>query len=234
MLDFSVWDDGFDALSRHLPWDCLVAPDVVLLAEDAALLAVVEYRGPDPGTAGVEAQARAAAGVATILQAFTGGWCLHFELQRRWAADYPPSTGPHAASLLIDAERRDRLGAARAGLESRTFIAITWTPATAPVRRTVAWFTRGDPGRQVADVYRDHVEPFRRLVEQFASLLGRVLGTAWVLTREALLGFLHACVSPRPLDRVAVPLVPGFPIPACLTDTGFVPGSFPCWTNGTA
>lgn len=44
MLDLTAWDDGFDALSRHLPYDCFVWPGVVLLEEDASLMAVVEYQ----------------------------------------------------------------------------------------------------------------------------------------------------------------------------------------------
>lgn len=234
MLDLSAWDDGFDALSRHLPWDCLVAPGVVLLEEDAALLAVLEYRGRDQAVLDSGEQQRMAAGVAAVLQPFTGGWCLHFELQRRWASAYPAGTGVHPASGLIDAERRDRLGGPGAGLVSRTFLAITWTPALAPVRRTAAWFTKGAPERQAADVHRDHVQPFARLVDQVGDLLARVLGFARVLTGPDLLGMLHSCVSPVPIERVAVPDVPGFPLKAALVDTGFLPGSFPCWTNGVA
>ena len=47
MLDLTAWDDGFDALSRHLSYDCFVWPGMVLLEEDASLMAVVEYRGRD-------------------------------------------------------------------------------------------------------------------------------------------------------------------------------------------
>ncbi|MFM2045170.1 MAG: hypothetical protein RLY86_3746 [Pseudomonadota bacterium] len=247
MLYLSAWDDGFDALSRHLPWDCLVADGVVLLEEDGALLAVIEYRGWDQAVLGPAEVRRMAAGVATVLHPFTGGWCLHAEFQRRWGGGYPAGLDDHAASALIDGERRDRIGAAgagagavgtgaEAGLVSRSFLAITWTPATAPApaRRAAAWFTKGGPERQGADVHRDQVEPFIRLVDQVAGLLARVLGQARVLTGADLLGMLHSCVSPRPMDRVAVPPVPGFPLKAAIVDTGCLPGSFPCWTNGTS
>jgi type IV secretion system protein VirB4 len=153
VLDLTAWDDGFDALSRHLPWDCFVWPGVVLLEEDASLMAVVEYHGRDQdGMEPAEIQ-QVTQAVANVLFPFTGGWTFH-------------------------------------------------------------------------------VEPFRRLMVQLAALLGRAVGWAKLLDDDEVQTFLHACVSPVRQAHVAAPDIPGFPLKAALVDTGFVPGSFPAWSNG--
>jgi type IV secretion system protein TrbE len=234
MLDVTVWDDGFDALSRHLPWDCFVWPGVVLLEDDGALMAVVEYRGRDQDALNPPEIQQAAIAAANVLFPFTGGWTFHFELQKRLAPGYPAGTGAHAVPALIDAERRARLDAPGQAFRTRTLVAVTYTPGQAGSRRLARLFTRNPPERATPDVMRDHVEPFRRLMLQFASLLGRALGQARLLDDDALTAFLHSCVSPVRQAKVLAPDLPGFPIKAALIDTGLVPGSFPAWTNGGA
>ena len=103
MLDLTAWDDGFDALSRHLPYDCFVWPGVVLLEEDASLMAVVEYRGRDQDGMEPAELIQTTGAVANVLFPFTGGWTFHFELQKRLAGGYPRSTGAHPVPELIDA-----------------------------------------------------------------------------------------------------------------------------------
>src|SRR3546814_8606656 len=80
----------------------------------------------------------------------------------------------------------------------------------------------------------DHVEPFRLLMVQLASLLGRAIGWARLLDDDEVQTFLHRCISPIDQPHVSAPDIPGFPIRANLVDLGFVPGSFPAWTNGAA
>ncbi len=83
MLDLTVFDDGFDTLSRHLPWDCFVWPGVVLLEEDGALMAVVEYGGRDQDVQDPAEIQQTAMAASNVLFPFTGGWTFHFETQRR-------------------------------------------------------------------------------------------------------------------------------------------------------
>lgn len=232
MLDLTAWDDGFDALSRHLPWDCFVWPGVVLLEEDASLMAVVEYHGRDQDGMDPAEIAQATTAVANVLFPFTGGWTFHVELQKRLAGGYPRSTGVHRVPELIDAERRARLDAPGEQVRTRTFVAVTWTPTAVRSRKVADWFTRNPPERAAADVMRDHVEPFRRLMVQLTALLGRAVGWARLLDDDQVQTFLHGCVSPVRQAHVAAPDVPGFPLKAALVDTGFVPGSFPAWSNG--
>lgn len=232
MIDLTAFDDGFDALSRHLPWDCFVAPGILLLEEDASLMAVIEYGGRDAGQREPAERLQVAAAVANVLHPFTGGWTFHFELQRRAVRGYPRGTGRHPVPALIDAERRARLDTPGTAHATRSFVAITWTPTSVPGRRLARWFTRNPPERAAADVMRDHVEPFARLSAQAAALLGRAVGWARLLDDDALMTFLHSCVSPLDQPHVAAPDIPGFPVKAALTGLGFVPGSFPCWTNG--
>lgn len=234
MLDLTAYDDGFDALSRHLPWDCFVWPGVVLLTEDGGLLAAIEYRGRDQSVEDPAAVQQTAMAAANLLFPFGGGWALHFETQRRFTRGYPAGTGTHAVSERIDAERRARLDAPGRQLRTRTVLAISYRPTAPKARRVARWFTRNPPERAAPDVMRDHVEPFRQVVRQVAGLLGRAVGWARVLDDDALHGFLHSCVSPVEQPFVAAPDLPGFPIAASLVDTGFVPGSFPAWTNGGA
>lgn len=232
MLDLTSWDDGFDALSRHLPWDCFVWPGVVLLEEDASLMAVVEYRGRDQDGMEPAELTQTTGAVANVLFPFTGGWTFHFELHKRLAAGYPRSTGAYPVPELIDAERRARLDRPGAQFRTRTFVAVTWTPTAVRSHKLADWFTRNPPERAAPDVMRDQVEPFRRLMVQLAALLGRAVGWARLLDDDQLQTFLHSCVSPIPQAFVAAPDVPGFPLKAALVDTGFVPGSFPAWSNG--
>ena len=232
MLDLTAFDDGFDSLSRHLPWDCFVWPGVVLLEEDGALMAVVEYGGRDQDGQDPAERMQTALAAGNVLFPFTGGWTFHFEMQRREVGGYPRSTGTHPVSELIDRERRERLDAAGRQLRTRTFVAITYTPSRPTTRTVASWFTRNPPERARPDVMRDHVEPFRQLVLQFASLLGRAVGWARMLDDDGVQTLLHNCVSPLYQRHVSAPDIPGFPIKANLVDVGFKPGSFPAWSNG--
>ena len=232
MLDLTAFDDGFDALSRHLPYDCFVWPGVVLLEEDASLMAVVEYQGRDQdGMDPAEVQQTTLA-VANVLFPFTGGWCFHLELHKRLDRGYPGSTGAHPLPELLDAERRARLDRPGQQFRTRTLMAVTWTPSAVRAQKLARWFMRNPPERAASDVMRDHVEPFRRLMVQLTALLGRAVGWARLLGDDELMTFLHACVSPVRQARVRAPDIPGFPLKAALVDTGFVPGSFPAWSNG--
>lgn len=234
MLDLTAFDDGYDALSRHLPWDCFVWPGVVLLEEDGALMAVVEYGGRDQSVQDPAEIQQTAMAAGNVLFPFTGGWTFHFEMQRRFGHGYPRSVGAHAVSELIDAERRGRLDAPGRQLRTRSLVAITHTPMRRSTRRVASWFTRNPPERARPDVMRDHVEPFRQLALQVAGLLGRAVGWARMLGDDEVQAFLHSCVSPIDQPRVLVPDIPGFPIKANLIDVGLVPGSFPAWSNGGA
>lgn len=232
VLDLTSWDDGFDALSRHLPYDCFVGPGVVLLEEDASLMAVVEYRGRDQDGMEPAELTQTTGAVANVLFPFTGGWTFHVELQKRLAGGYPRSTGRHPVPELIDAERRARLDRPGEQFRTRTFVAVTWTPTAVGSHKLADWFTRNPPERAAPDVMRDQVEPFRRLMVQLAALLGRAIGWARLLDDDQLQTLLHSCVSPIAQPFVAAPDIPGFPLKAALVDTGFVPGSFPAWSNG--
>src|SRR3546814_13622227 len=121
MLDLAAWDDGFDALSRHLPYDCFVWSGIVLLEEDASLMAVVEYCGRDQDAMDSSEIQQATVAVSNLLFPFTGGWTFHFELQKRLSSGYPRSVGRHPVPELIDRERRARLNARGQPFRSRPY-----------------------------------------------------------------------------------------------------------------
>ena len=146
MLDLTAFDDGFDALSRHLPYDCFVWPGVVLLEEDASLMAVVEYQGRDQdGMDPAEVQQTtlavakrplppspaAGASTSSCTSAWTGA-IRAAPARTRYPSCSIPSAGPGST---------DPASSSR----TRTLMAVTWTPSAVRAQKLARWFMRNPP-----------------------------------------------------------------------------------------
>jgi type IV secretion system protein VirB4 len=239
MTEVTDYDDGLDDVARHLPYEHYVWPGVVLLEDDDALLAVVEYRGTDHRALDDAAVGQVAAACARAVFPFTSGWTLHFEFQKRKVQGYLRGTGAHPVSAMVDERRRRRFGGRGVQFRSRTYVAITYVPTGRTHSALSSWFVRR-PAHRRPDVFEDHVKPFAAAVRQFAHLFAAAVGWAKVVgvgpggegDDAEFQGFLHNCISPNYMPRVAVPEIPAWPVKASLCDLGLVPGSFMTATNG--
>ncbi|MBU2116582.1 MAG: conjugal transfer protein TrbE, partial [Alphaproteobacteria bacterium] len=183
------------ALADHLPWAALVAPGIVL-NKDGSFLTAFRFRGPDLESSTEDELMAVRARLNNTLRRLGTGWCLHVEARRRPAARYPDSDPEPEAAWLIDAERRALFEGAEPAFETDFHLALTWLPPTDETRRLERWLS---DGLDKADRdWRGSLDLFRREAEVILDLLSDALPEAAPLDDQALLTWLHACVSPDP------------------------------------
>lgn len=229
--EFYALDDGSDALSSHLPHGPFVAPGVILLEDEDALCAAIEYVPRDASVMEPNEVMQIANAVAQVIFPFTSGWTLHFEYRRHEAAGYPARCYVNSVSAQIDMERDRRMNGGDLFVP-RTFISVTYTPAHVKQDKVARFFIDNPPERQVLDAQRDLVEPFSRMMEQFALMMGRAVGYAKFLDDDEFMTLLANCLDPEWQDYVAAPAGEAMPVKYSLASLGFVPGSFPRLDNG--
>ncbi len=210
------------ALADHLPWAGLVAPGVIL-NKDGAFTTAFRFRGPDLESATETELITVRARLNNALKRLGSGWCLHVEAQRRPAAAYPDSGFSVAAAWLIDAERRAQFDDAEPAFETDFRAALTWLPPADETQRLERWLYDG-LARAGGD-WRASLARFQREAGAVLDLLSDTLPEALPLDDEALLTWLHGCVSPKP-HAVAPPETPIF-LDALLADAPLTGGVAP-------
>lgn len=232
MRRLHTFDDGFEDLSASLPYRHFLAPGILLLDDDDAMMAVIEYAGRDQSVLSDDDLDATSARVANLLAAFgAGNIVLHFEIQKRRSTGYPDGSDAYPVSAMIDAKRRKRMNAVGAQYKLKTHLAITYTPPSVKARRLHRFFFHS-PEEQTKHYYADHVEPFRLMVSTLAGHLNSALGYAKLLNDDELVTAIYNVVDPEGADFVKAPSLPGFPVKHALGTLGMVPGK-PTWrTNG--
>jgi len=209
-------------LADHLPWAALVAPGVVL-NKDGAFTCALAFRGPDlESSTGAELMA-VRARLNNALKRLGRGWCLHVEARRRRADPYPTSRFPADAALLVDAERRMLFETDEPAFETDFRASLTWLPPADETRALERWLFDG-LARRGGD-WRGALRRFHHEADAVLDLLADALPTAERLDDEALLSWMHDCVSPRPV-RVAPLATPMF-LDAWLADAPLAGGTEP-------
>lgn len=209
-------------LADHLPWAALVAPGVIL-NKDGSFTAALAFRGPDLDSSEDEELTAVRARLNNALRRLGTGWCLHMEARRRPAEPYPSSDFSNPICSLIDAERRASFEAAGAASETDYRAALTWLPPGDETRRLEAILFEGTT-RRTAD-WRGALEAFQRQAGAVFDLMAETLPETRLLENQDLLSWLHACVSPRPLD-LELPATPMF-LDAWLADAPLTGGTAP-------
>ena len=232
MTRIRTYDDGFEDLSADLPYRHFLAPGVLLLDDDDAMLAIVEYSGRDQSVLSDDDLDATSSRVANLLAAFgEGNITLHFEMQKRKATGYPAGNEMHPVSSLIDAKRRRRMNLSGNQYRFRTFLAVTYTPPSVKARRLHRFFWKS-PEDQTRSYYADHVEPFHLMVSALAGHLSAALGYARLLNDDEVVTAISNIVDPDGPEYVKAPTLPGFPVKYAVGSLGMVPGK-PTWrTNG--
>jgi len=179
-------------LADHLPWAALVAPGVIL-NKDGSLTTAFRFRGPDLESATEDELMAVRARLNNALKRLGSGWCLHLEARRRRADAYPESLFEIDAAGLVDAERRALFEAGEPAYETDFRAALTWLPPAEETRRLERWLFDGlaQAGRD----WRASLEAFRREADAILDLIADALPEVARLSDEALLSWLHACVS---------------------------------------
>lgn len=232
MTQIRIFEDRFDSILASLPWRHFVAPGVILLDDDDALVAAIEYRGRDQSVLSDDDLSAMAARVSNLLKPFDGGGItFHFEVQKRETKGYPTGSGRHRVAALVDGERRRRLSRVGGQYRFRTFLAVTYTPPTAVARRLRRFLYRS-PEAQTRTYYDEHVIPFRELVLSLAGHLNASLGFAKMLDDDELTTTLYNLVDIQGNEYVKAPPLPGFPIKYVMQTLGEVTGDPPYRTNG--
>ena len=210
------------ALADHLPWAALVAPGIVL-NKDGSFLTAFRFRGPDLESSTEDELMAVRARLNNTLRRLGTGWCLHVEARRRPAAPYPDSDPEPEAAWLIDAERRALFEGAEPAFETDFHLALTWLPPADETRRLERWLF---DGLDKADRdWRGSLDLFRREAEVILDLISDALPEAAPLDDQALLPWLHACVSPDP-HPIRPPETPMF-LDALLADAPMAGGVAP-------
>ncbi|MBU3922199.1 MAG: conjugal transfer protein TrbE, partial [Alphaproteobacteria bacterium] len=153
------------------------------------------------------------------------GWCLHVEARRRASPGYPESVFTQGLAWLIEEERRMLFEEAGARFETDYFLTLTFLPPPERARRLEALLFEGGEKASPAD-YSAVLARFIAESDAFLSLIETLTPEAEWLGDAALLGYLHDCVSDRPLRRLAVPETP-FHLDALLTDASLTGGLAP-------
>ncbi|WP_029415019.1 conjugal transfer protein TrbE [Brevundimonas bacteroides] len=214
-------------LADHLPWAALVAPGVVL-NKDGSFTTGLAFRGPDLESSTEDELMAVRARLNNALRRLGTGWCLHVEAERRSARPYPeagpdPDAPGLAAAWLVDEERRALFDQDEPAFETHCRLALTWLPPVDDTGRIERWLfdglarTAGDASASLA--------LFRREADAVADLLADALPEVERLDDAALLGWLHATVSPEP-QPVRPPETPMF-LDALLADAPLTGGVDP-------
>ncbi|HEX8569780.1 MAG TPA: conjugal transfer protein TrbE [Caulobacteraceae bacterium] len=209
-------------LADHLPWAALVAPGVVL-NKDGSFSCAVAFRGPDLESSTEDELMAVRARLNNALRRLGTGWCLHVEARRRPADAYPDGDIHLDAAWLVDEERRAAFESAEPAYETDYTATLTWLPPTDETRRLERWLFDG--AEKAGRDWRTALDSFRRETAGIVDLLADALPEARPLDDEALLTFLHGCVSPR-AQRVAAPDTPVF-LDALLADAPLTGGVAP-------
>jgi type IV secretory pathway VirB4 component len=190
-----------DTLSRMVPWRSIAAPGVMLQKDRwHTLQRSYSVRGPDVMGLAREVQGSLMFQANNVFKRLGGRWALHAEAQRRRVTCLPPLP-PEVPPLLrlLDGAYRTHLLQEPGLRETTYFQTLSWTPPPPSTERWGRFFIRG-PGAS----YRTSTPEAASLldfVEQsdvFMDLLRGVLAECTPLTTEAMLAYLHSCVSDRP------------------------------------
>lgn len=209
-------------LADHLPWAALVAPGTVL-NKDGSFTSAVSFRGPDLESSTEDELMAVRARLNNALRRLGTGWCLHMEARRRPADAYPEGDLEVDAAWLVDEERRAAFETSEPAFETDHVASLTWLPPSDETRRLERWLF--DAAASADRDWRTSLDAFRREVDSLTDLLADALPEARPLGDEALLSFLHGCVSTQ-RQRVAAPETPIF-LDALLADDPLTGGIAP-------
>ena len=215
------------SLSDYLPWAALI-DDGILLNKDGSFTRAARYRAPDMDATSNEQKLGHRRRLNNFLKRLESGWCLQVEAQRRASRTYPQSTFPDPFSQMIDDRRRDRFEADQAHFEIDHFLVLTYLPPEDRKEKAASLFFSKNGDEQEDQTVRQIPKELNRFVEasdQLFGLLTTLMPEVSVMDGEALLTYLHSCVSERP-HRVSVPDVPAY-LDAFLSDTELLGGLQP-------
>lgn len=198
-----------DRLSDVLPWHCLISP-AVLVTKDGGLMATIEYRGMDVGSASKPELMRMVAQVNHVIKQFEGGWTLFFEAKRVKCRPYPRRYFPDQVTQDIEDERRAAMNAGNF-YESRYYFTLHYLPPPDTVHTASEWFLIREERQTAkgADAYARHVQDFESRVSTVYALIKDVFKSIRLLKRGEFLSYLHSCISARPTLQVADPEING-------------------------
>ncbi|MBU4569123.1 MAG: conjugal transfer protein TrbE, partial [Alphaproteobacteria bacterium] len=224
MFDLRFYKARRARLADYLPWAALIAPGVVL-GKDGSFQRSLRFRGPDLDAATPAELIGQSSRLNNALRRLGSGWCLHVEARRRASPGYPESVFTQGLAWLIEEERRMLFEEAGARFETDYFLTLTFLPPPERARRLEALLFEGGEKASPAD-YSAVLARFIAESDAFLSLIETLTPEAEWLGDAALLGYLHDCVSDRPLRRLAVPETP-FHLDALLTDASLTGGLAP-------
>ncbi|KAK3286595.1 hypothetical protein CYMTET_5821 [Cymbomonas tetramitiformis] len=215
----SLWD--------YLPWAALI-DEGVLLNKDGSFTRAARFRAPDMDATSLEQKLAHRQRLNNFLKRLESGWCLQVEAQRRPSRTYPESKFPDAFSQMIDDRRRASFEADQTHFEIDHFLVLTYLPPEDRKEKAASmFFSKSDDGEaeQEAEAPHKELSRFREASDQLFGLLSTLMSEVSVLDGEALLTYLHSCISER-YHKVAVSDNPVY-LDAVLSDTELLGGLQP-------
>lgn len=223
MFNISEYRQNPDRLADLLPWAALVANGVIL-NKDGSFQRTLCFRGPDLESATETQLVSASARLNNALKRFGSGWALYIEAKRELYAPYPETCYfPDPASLLVEAERREKFANIGDNFESKYYLTLQFlSPPESASKLGRLLITQPEAG---SEDYKKSLELFINQTERFCDILQDFMYEAEFLTDEETLTYLHSNISTKS-HKIAIPETPMY-LDAFLADTPLLGGIAP-------
>lgn len=181
-------------LADYLPWAFLVAPGVVE-HKDGALQKTFSFRGHDLDSATQRDLMATSALFNNAIRRLGDGWTLFVEAQRNPINDYPISSWPNKAALIIDDERKKTFSRQGFYFKNDYFLTLVFKQPEKMSRRGASWFLNKAPQEKLAE--NDSLESFQKTIEEVTGLLSGLLPLFRELNDDETLTYLHSTISSK-------------------------------------
>ena len=207
--------------SDHLPWALLVAPHVVF-NKNGSLMTSFSYRGPDLFSATKPELVSIAARFNNAIKRLPAGWALYADDHRVRAEELPVAQWPEPVSAVLDAERQEFFKSS-AHFENHYFLTLVYLPPKDLTAKVAHLFYEGTDKK--GKHFNDHLAYFDQERRRIQNLIGAVIPELKPLENDALLTYLHSCISPK-THGIKTPETPMY-LDALLADTPLTGGLAP-------
>lgn len=213
-------------LSDLLPWDCLIAPAIVL-NKNGSFQSTIRYRGQDLDSATRAELISISSRLNNILKRLEEGWVIFSEAQRKKTTEYPQDCFPDYATKKIDEERKDFFKSGDL-YESDYYITLLYLPPSDQQDKIKEMLITRDE-EIIRSGYIRHLTNFKNNFLKLVDRLSEIMPEVEILKEGDLLTYLHSTISEKDNFINAPMKLAGIPIflDSILPDTHLVGGFEP-------